>query len=356
MQKMTVRLLMLLALLVSLASASAWAGGNISAAAAKEGKLYIYGALDRRVADALVKEFNSVYPGIAVDFVALDSSQVFSWYVGDIAAKKVSADILWSGDIRLQAALARDGFGQPYKPAETAGIMATAAIGDAVFVSGFEPVVMVYNKKLLAGKDLPLSRNALMKALKSEQWRGKVAVCDPEKSDTAFLILTQDLAHGQDLWGLVRRFGDAGLKIYPDYRTLLEKVGSGEAVLGYNVPLGEVLKAGDNPALGWSYTADYNLALPQTLLISKRATHPDAAGLWVDFVRSRRGQEIVSTGSNLFPVRSDVVGGEMQKRGGQPPAGVLRMAGSGVDVTRFNDDGMKRGFLLRWKQLLKLVK
>jgi iron(III) transport system substrate-binding protein len=328
------------------------------AVAAKEGNLYIYGDLDSEVSASLVKEFETLYPGIKVDFITMSSRDVFSRHMNDIAASKVSADILWNSDITLQAPLVRDGYVLQYSPVENFALLPTANIGNSAFVTGFDPVVLVFNKKLVAEKELPLTRSALVKVLLDLRWKGKLGVCDPEKSRLAFLLLTQDLAYGRDFWGQVRKFGDAGLKIYPDYRVLLEQVESGELLAGYNLPLSEVLQAaGHDKNIGWLYMTDYTLAIPQTVLITKRATNPAAARLWIDFIRTKQAQQLISENCNLFPVRSDVSGGPMKKQGGElPSVQALKLIGTGSEVTRFSADGLKRGFLLRWKQLLKLVK
>lgn len=337
---------------------SAAAKTEVAAAAKKEGNLYIYGDLDSKVSVLLVKEFEALYPGIKVDFITMTAGEVFNRNMRDIAARKVSADILWNSDITLQGLLVKDGYALKYTPAENGALMAAANIADSTFVTGFEPVVMVYNRTLLSEKELPQTRTALLKALAGQRWQGKLAVCDPEKSSLAYLLLTQDLAYGKNFWGQVRKFGAAGLKIYPDYRTLLERVEGGEALAGYNLPLAEVLKvAARDKNLAWVYLTDYTLAIPQTVLITKGATNPNAARLWIDFVRSGQAQQIISAGCNLLPVRSDVAGGEMKKLAGGVPSGqVLRIIGTGTEVTRFSESGLKRGFLLRWKQLLKLVK
>jgi iron(III) transport system substrate-binding protein len=324
------------------------------AAAIKEGNRDI----DSTVSAPLVKEFETLYPGIKVDYIALRSGDIFSRNMNDIAARKVSADILWNSDITLQASLVKDGYALQYTPAENSALLPHANIGDSAFVTGFDPVVMVYNRNLVAEKELPLTKSSLVKVLPELRWRGKIGACDPEKSQLAFLLLTQDLAYGQNFWGLVRRLGDAGLKLYPDYRTLLERVASGEVMAAYNLPLSEVLKeAGPDKNIGWAYTTDYILAIPQTVLITKGAAHPNAARLWVEFIRSSQAQGLIAANSNLFPVRSDLAAGAMEKKGGTlAPWNTLKMIGTGTEVTRFGQSGLKRGFLLRWKQLLKLAK
>jgi len=348
-------------LLITLSSAAVLSAAEIrseSAAPVKERNLYIYGDLDSTVATALVKEFEVLNPGIKVDFVTMGSSAVFTKHMNDIGGRKVSADVLWNSDIILQAMLVKDGYALHYTPAENSALFPFTNIGDSVFVTGFEPVVLVFNKNLVSEKELPLTRSSLINTLKDARWKGKIGICDPEKNDLAFLLLTQDLAYGRDFWGLVKKFGSADLKIYPDYRTLLAQVEKGEVMAGFNLPLSKVLEvAVHDKNIGWAYTTDYTLAIPQTVLITKNATNPDAARLWIEFIRSKQAQQIISASCNLFPARSDVPGGAMKTQGDELPGGkVIKLIGTGNEVTRFNAAGLRQGFLLRWKQLLKLGK
>lgn len=323
----------------------------------KEENLYIYGDLDPGISAPLVKAFESANPGVTVDFVTMKSGDIFFRYMNDIAGKKVSADILWSREIILQAELAKDGFTKQYTPQTVPALFPGAVMSGSVFAATLDPVVMVYNRNLLQEKDLPVSRAGLVKAVKNERWQGRLGVCDPEKSETAFLLLTQDLAYGSDFWGMIRKLGDAGLRVYPDYRSLLEKVTKGELVYAYNVPLSEVIKAKDSTGkLSWYYLDDYSLALPETVLITKVATNPVNARAWIDFILSEKAQQLIAARSHRYGARSDVSAGEMSLQGGAlPGSNRLKIIGTGTEVTRFGTDGMKRGFILRWKQLLKLV-
>lgn len=332
---------------------------NVAAKAKlKDGSLFIYGSLDQKTAQLLVKEFNGLYPGIKVDFIVLPPAEVFSRHMQDLAGRKVSADILWNSDITLQASLVRDGYAQPYRPEKTGDVIPQAMLAGTAFATAFEPVVFVYNRKLVNVKELPVTRKQLLKALERPEWHGKLAVCDPEKSEQTLLFLTQDLAYSVDFWGMVSRFGNAGLKIFPDYNVLLERLSSGELFAGYNLPLSAVLKrAAVDDTVGWLYLGDYTLALPQSALITRAATNPNAARLWIDFILSARAQQVIAESGDLYPVDRSVSGGTMKKSGGELPSGsVLKMVGTGAESSRFSDRGLKKGFLLRWKQKLKLVK
>jgi len=354
-------LLLITLMLIScgvLSAGVADADSEIASAAIKEGNLFIYGTVDKKTAQLLVNEFEILYPGIKVDFIDMSASEVFTRHMNDLAGRRVSADILWSGDITLQAALVKDGFALRYSPERSSNVMPLAYLGDTAFVTGFEPAVFAYNKKLAAAGELPATRKQLLKTIEKAEWRGKLASCDPEKNALAFLLLTQDFAYGQNFWGMVGKLGDAGLKLYPDYPTLLERIASGEVMAGYNLPLSEVLKrAGPDADIGWLYLSDYTLVIPQSVLITKAATHPQAARLWVDFLHSGKAQQLIAEHGDLYPVAVSAAGGSMKKHGGElPPATALKVIGTGAEVTRFGESGLKKGFLLRWKQKLKLVK
>lgn len=324
----------------------------------KEKNLYIYGDLDSAVSTPLVKEFEALHNGVKIDFINMSSSEVFYRYMGDVAAGKVSADILWNRDVTLQAALMKDGYALGNQSSPDPAILKGGDTSQSVFAVAIEPVVMVYNKNLIIQKDLPLTREALGKKAGVEQWRGKTGTVDPEKSSKALLLLTQDLAHDRDFWGLVRRFGNGSMKMFPDYQAVLSAVDSGELLFAYNIPLSEALKfSGEGKTAAWYYMADYNLAIPETSLIAKRATNPVNARLWIDFIRTEKAQKIISSGLNRYPVRKDLtVAGMSGQAGVLPEGGRLRIIAADSEVARFMPDGVRRGFILRWKQLLKQVK
>ena len=340
------------------AAFSAEAGDETVSAALKEGNLYIYGAVGQKTSEPLVKEFQSLYPGIKVDFVNVTGYELFSRHMKDIAARKVSADILWSGDILLQASLVKGGYTLKYRPAEAGSLMPMANMGDTSYVTAFEPVVMVYNRKFFRKGEYPATHKLMQKEFRQEKYRGRIGTCDPEKSELAFLLLTQDLAYGFNFWSLVKSFGDAGIRLYPDFSSILSGINSGEILFGYNIPLSEVAKLpGTTDNIGWFYPADYTLALPQISMIARGATNPNAARIWTDFMLSKKGQQIISERSDLLPVREDVDGGGLKKAAKTlPNSQVLKPVGTGTEVSRFSEKGLKSGFLLKWKQLLKLVK
>lgn len=326
---------------------------GVDAAAGKK-NLYIYGDLDKKVSTLLVKEFNAIHPEINVDFITMSSSDLFSKHMNDLAGRKVSADILWLREPALYSELVKGGYTLNQNlPAESA-IFPGADLGGGAYAVAMDPVVMVYNSERLEKREPPKTRAALIKLLQDKGYSGGIGTVDPDKSDRALLLLTQDSVHGREFRSMARSFGTAGIKQYADYGTLLKAVEKGEVAIGYNIPFSEVINGGYlHNAVKWHFMGDYTLALPHALLTTKVATNPAEAKLWIEFARSIKGQGIISEELNLYSVRAAVKSSVMGNAGVLPGGKVLKVVNGGDDVSRFNPAGIRKGFLLKWKELLK---
>jgi len=328
------------------------------AGALKEKELVVYSAVAGQAGEKLATDFSALYPGIRVQLVNLTGAEVFNRHMSDIGRRRPVADLLWSSEIELQAALVKEGYAAAYHAGGSSALFPWANQQDLAYATAHEPVAMVYNRKLLAEKDVPRSHRELQKAAGDARFKGKIATCDPERNNRAFFFLVHDQMGDYRFWSMVSAFGASGLQLYPDYGALLDKVASGEALLGYNVPAGEALRrAGADPSVGVLYLADYTLSTPQTILMAKDAPHPNAARLWVDYLLSLRGQEIITREGNLLPVRQGVGGGGIAASPQKLPVGKgLRVMMPAGGITRFLEKGIRRGFLLRWKQMLGQAK
>src|ERR1700754_1057962 len=65
-------------------------------AAKKEGKVVVYATTDAASANPLVKDFETLYPGIKVEYSALNSTELYNRFIAEAAANNGTADLLWS--------------------------------------------------------------------------------------------------------------------------------------------------------------------------------------------------------------------------------------------------------------------
>jgi iron(III) transport system substrate-binding protein len=283
---------------------------GVVAGAQQEGKLVIYSTTDRDLVAPLLKDFNALYPEIALDYRDMNSSEIYDRAVSEIAAKTATADVLWSSAMDLQVKLAVDGHALAYKSPEASHLPGWASWRNEVFGTTFEPISFVYNRRLLQKQQVPGSHAELVKALKDDpaKWKGRVACYDPERSAIGLLLMTQDAKADPNFDDTERAYGAAGVKLYTSANAMLEKVQSGEHLVAFNV-FGSYAAARQkkDSAIGIVYPKDYTLVTSRIALITRAAKHPNAARAFIDYVLSRRGQEFLATAS-LFSIHSDVQG------------------------------------------------
>jgi iron(III) transport system substrate-binding protein len=281
------------------------------AGAKKEGKVVVYSTTDTASASPLIKDFEALYPGISVEYNDMNSTEVYNRFISEKAAGAGSADVLWSSSMDLQIKLASDGGALTYASPEISHVPPWAVWKDQAFGTTYEPIVIVYNKRLLSGDEIPQSHADLTRVMtqKIDKLKGKVTTYDIEKSGVGFMLITQDAKQNPAFWEMAKALGAAGPRFQSSVGTMLERISSGENVLGFNMfESYAVLRAKKDPSIGIVVPKDYCLVMSRVMFISKTSGHPNAAKLWLDYVLSKRGQTIVANQAELGSIRTDVEG------------------------------------------------
>src|SRR5262245_19735841 len=238
---------------------------TIIAAAEREGSVAVYSTTDSASADALLKDFRALYPKVQIKYYDLNSTEVYNRYLSETAANAETADVLWSGSMDLQLKLVADEHAQTYRSPEAGKMPKWAVYEDRAWGTTFEPLVIAYNKRLLPADAVPASRADLLRLLKERPQLlagGKLTSYDPEKSGFGFLLMTQDEKYFPQFWELAAAFGHGTGRFYPSSGTMIERITSGEHLLGFNV-IGSyvVLRQKRDPDLGLVYPEDYVLVM-----------------------------------------------------------------------------------------------
>lgn len=326
------------------------------AAAKKEGKVVVYSTTDTASANPLIKDFQVLYPGISVEYNDMNSTEVYNRFISERAAGAGSADVLWSSSMDLQIKLASDGGAMTYASPEIPHVPSWAVWKDQAFGTTYEPIVIVYNKRLLSGDEIPQSHADLTRVMtqKIDKLKGKVTTYDIEKSGVGFLLITQDAKQNPAFWDMAKALGAVGPRFQSSVGTMLERISSGENVLGFNMfESYAVLRAKKDPSIGIVVPKDYCLVMSRVLFISKTAGHANAAKLWLDYVLSKRGQTIVANQAELGSIRTDVEG-EMTAAGLAKTLGDKARPIPVSDSLLVNLDQTKRlEFIKQWTTTIK---
>jgi len=326
------------------------------AAAQKEGSLLIYSSTDSASVEPLLQDFKALYPFLRVEYNDLNTTEIYNRFQAETAAGSGTADLLWSSAMDLQLQLATKGNALTYASPEIAGLPKWAVWQNQAYGTTFEPVSMTYNKRLLPADSVPQSHADLVRLTREKPnlFREKIGTFDPEKSGVGFLMMTQDSKNFPGFWDLVKGLGATGAKFYTSTGAMLEKVGSGEHYLAYNI-IGSyvLLRQKKDPSLGLVLPKDYTLVFSRIAFISKSARNPNAAKLFLDYVLSKRGQSVMSEKSLVYSIRSDVEG-QVTAAGLSKELGkALRPIDVNTDMLVYLEQNKRLEFLKQWKDSLK---
>ena len=133
--------------------------------AKKEGKVVVYSTTDSKLAQPLVKDFEAAFPGVKVEYADMNSTELYSRFTSENAANAASADAVWSSAMDLQLKLANDGLAATYKSPEAGALPEWAHWKDMVYATTFEPIAIVYNKRLVAADEVPKTHADFTKLL-----------------------------------------------------------------------------------------------------------------------------------------------------------------------------------------------
>jgi len=328
---------------------------KVITAAQREGRVVIYSTMDFAEAAPLITDFETLYPGIDVEYTEMNSPEVYGRFVKETENGGSSADITWSSAMDLQIKLANDRYAEAYRSPEAKYLPDWAIWHDEAYGTTFEPAVFVYNKRLLARDEVPQTHSEFLQLLttKPERFAGNVTTYDIEKSAVGFLFLTQDSIAMPAFWSLLKAMGACNVEVEANTSTMIERIASGKDLIGYNL-LGSYAmgRAKRDPSLGVVLPKDYTLVLSRVILIAKNARHPNAAKLWVDFVLSRRGQTVLSERSRFFSIRADVTGEFTAATLSRTLGASARPIAVGSSLLVYLDKAKHQEIIKRWRQAL----
>ena len=322
---------------------------EVIAAANREGRLIVYSVTSS--VPALLEDFRKLYPGVQLEYVALDTTPAYDRVVSE-ASRGSTADVAWSSAMDLQVKLVSDGYAMPYASPEAPNLPSWAMWRNEAYGSTYEPIGFVYNKDLVAASEVPRTRADLVKLLadKPSKFRDGITAFDPEKSGVGYLMMAQDAkASPSTFWSVIHALGANGLYPGTGSGAQFERLAKGESLIGYNL-LTSYAKGRikhDLPNLAVVLPSDYTLVMTRVMFISKNAAHPNAAKLWIDYLLSKRGQQILAK-ADLGSLRSDVEDEATPVALGKRPGLAVRPIPVSADLLADLQPAQRSKFLQQW--------
>lgn len=279
-------------------------------AASKQGKVIVYATTDTKAAAPLVSAFEKKYPSIKVEYHDMNSTELYNRFISEQASGAHSADVIWSSAMDAAMQLATQ-YAAHYDSPETAALPDWASWQQRAYGTTFEPTAFIYNKRLIEEKELPKTHDELAQLVSSQtdRFKNKVTTYDIEKSAVGYMLAAQDSIQNEKYLDFIKGVGAANLVLQSSTGTMMERVSSGENLFGYNI-LGSYAetRARTDSSIGVLYPTDYTLVLSRIAFISEKAKNPDASRVFLDFMLSQAGQNILANESDLASIRNDVDG------------------------------------------------
>jgi len=326
--------------------------------ARKEGKLVIYSTLDRPSAEPLLNAFRSKYSFINIQYVELNTIQLYNRYVSERAAGAPTADILWSAAPDLQYLLIQNGSAQPYRLTSYDRIPADAKYKDLAYVSSYTLIAPIYNAEKIPKNLYPRSFSDILKLLienKSLFPPRSIVAFNIEQSALG-LIFTyyQYKANPELVQNILSAAGSMGVVLQASTGPQIEMIRNGQAIISLSLIANYAFREAKNDSrIGVYIPSDLAVLVPRVMFITKEARNPNAAKLFMEFVFSDEGQRILGSSSEVIVTMDNPIYPQLSLKYLQANVRKLMIVRLGDDILDeiLNPD-VRSNFIAMWKRWL----
>jgi iron(III) transport system substrate-binding protein len=268
---------------------------QLLAQARKEGSVLWYTTFADDDINGMISAFQKKYPGIKVNALRLSADKLPSRLVTEQRGGKYSADVI-TADSEPTYQLILAGTLAPYRVPETPKLPKQLQN----LPDGYRNVVYVntsaiaYNPQSLRAAHLPVPHS--IEDLTKPQWKGRFSI-DP-KAINWYEGLISAMGHDKAL-DLVKKLGDNDPRLVESHTQSLTDVQSGDPVAVVNA-YGYKADALSKKTPGRLAFSNPN-PLPSAAVLAelaKKAPHPAASKLFIDWIMSQEGQQEVVGISN----------------------------------------------------------
>ena len=250
----------------------------------------------------MIKGFQAHAPGIDVKFVRADGLGLVVRLINEARAGRVQADV-WSMVDGVGPVL-QGGYAAPFDIPSAKGLPPALVDRDKRWVAlNLSIRSMAFNTSMIPPAQAPRSYRDLL----DPKWKGKM-VWNPKAMTGAWGFIATVINHMGEAEGMAYLRALAKQDIVPlpiAIRAVLDRVIGGEYAIGLEM---NNTHAAISAALGapvkWVPLDPVTQTL-QVAGISAKAPHPNAAKLFVDFMASRAGQNILRE-ADYLPMHPDV--------------------------------------------------
>ena len=286
------------------------------AAAAKEGKVVWYTAVDVKVAEAIAKVFRADYPNIAIDVERSGSERVFQRVKQEYQANIKNVDVVNSSDASHFIFWKQQKWLAPHTPPDVKRYAAQFKDPEGYFAVWRATLsVMGYNTTLVPAASAPTGYMDLL----DPQWKGKMAKSHPSYSGTSLtgtFALTKALG-----WDYLEKLSKQGVQQLQSTTATPKSIASGErAVMVDGNEYNMFIEIDAKSPVKIVYAKEGTPFVTSPTAIFADAPHPNAARVLQNFLYTAKVQQLMVNEGGLRSVHPDV-----KEPAGRTPLSQIKM-------------------------------
>ena len=255
-------------------------------AAKQEGKVNVYGAQVPQAMKPLHAAFEKKY-GITVEYWRGSSTQVSERALTEWRAGKPGFDVV-EGNRGVQLIMRDEGLFQKFIPPSSEKFPAQFKEKDGMITPWrVLPISILYNTEMVKTGDLPKTFDDLA----NPKWTGKITMPDPTRHTTTAQFLWNLNKFKGDKWlDLVKALAKQKPLLVESLAPVTTTIIKGEAPVG--ITYIKYIKQYKGPV---DYVVmDKYLTDPNYMSLGAKASHPNAAKLYLEYICSPDGQKLVA--------------------------------------------------------------
>jgi iron(III) transport system substrate-binding protein len=268
--------------------------------AKEEGSVVWYVAMNRNESNDIKIGFEAEYPFLRLELVSGRSRDLVSRLMAETRGRKYIYDVANANSLYLNSLIEAKAVGRnrlPYRDALRDGFYDKEGFYNGIFST---PLVFAYNTKMVSSREAPQTIDDLLQP----KWKGKLAI---DENSYDWLMPIIDYYGEQKGKEIAGRLGNQQLI-----------VGRGQSLMG------QLLAAGEFPINVAAYhniafslkkmgaPVDYVLPKPFvpvkppiSIYLSSNPPHPHAAALLIDFLQSKKAQDVGARNYGRWGSRKD---------------------------------------------------
>jgi len=258
---------------------------RVLAGAKKEGSVVVYTSLNTKDSLPITEVFEKKY-GVKVELWRSSSERVLQRALTEARAGRYAVDAFELNGPELEV-MWREGLLDRFYSPQAKNMPPQAFAKSGAYVADrFNFFTIAYNTKLVKPDEVPSSYEDLLKP----HWVGRIGI---EASDTDWFGSIVHAMGEQKGIAFFRKLAEMKPQMRTGHTLMAELVSSGEIPLAATIynHNAERLKVKGAP-IEWKALAP-TFGRPNGVAVAKRAAHPNAALLFVDFMLSLEGQRLI---------------------------------------------------------------